>query len=183
MLTAAEKRRHAQLLAARDNSVMAQALAGLLRAEANLEDALAGVEPQTAEHCYIDREYPLLGRCCYDGGRLIETQHPWQGEQVAACKELGLDVAFQWASDPACGLDQQELIRIWIGTRETGPRLQWDRTSGKWLRLVSRGDFGKNWACGGHWREDKPIAQRQSIYYDTIEAACPEIAAILATIA
>ena len=59
MLSTTEKRKHAELLSARDKSVMAQARAGLLRAEANLDDALAGREPATAEHCYIERDYPI----------------------------------------------------------------------------------------------------------------------------
>lgn len=178
-LTPAEKRKHAELLGARGNSVMAVAQAALLRAEANLEDAVAGRDPQTAEHCYINRTYPILGRCRYEGGVLIEIEHPWEDEQVAACKAARIHVAFQWMSDPAAGDAQNSLAHIWIGTEDKGPQLQWDCTSGKWMRIISRGNYGKNWACGGNWREDKPLDQREHNYYDTLADASPEIAAII----
>ena len=179
MLNAASKRRHAEILAARDSGAMAKAQVTLLRAEADLEDALAEREPTIADHAYIDRTYPVLGRCRYEGGRLIEIEHPWEDEQVRLAKAAGIDVAWQWCPDPAAGIEQGELIRIWIGTREAGPRLQWDRTSGKWVRLASHGNYNKNWACGGNWREDKPLDHRGSIYYDTMDAADPTLANIV----
>lgn len=182
MLSPAEKRRHAALLASRDATDMAQYQAALLLAEANLEDALEGREPTVAEHAYVDREYPILGKCRYEGGVLVDVEHPWGDSQAAACHAAGIDVAWQWCPDPAVGIEQGELIRIWIGTRDKGPRLQWDHTSGKWLRLVSRGNYGSNWACGGNWREDAPLNQRHHTYYATLAEADPEIAEMLAEI-
>jgi len=58
-----------------------------------------------------------------------------------------------------------DLIRMWIGTVGGGPTLQYDvdgtdkwdgRTRrdfprGAWAPMYSRGDYGRNCACGGHW--------------------------------
>jgi len=176
MLTPAEKRKHAEVLLQHDQSKMAHAMAGSLIAQANLGDAITGNEPTTADHCYIDREYPLLGKCRYEGGRLVQIEHPWANGQITVCKQAGIDVAFQWSADPAAGMDQGELLRIWIGTKDAGPRLQWDGRTGKWQRLISNGNYGNNWACGGTWRQDKPLDQREPLYYETLVEADPDIA-------
>lgn len=58
-----------------------------------------------------------------------------------------------------------ELIRLYIGTKESGPMLQYetdsrlryngieevDFSAGVWTPIYSRGNFGKNYACGGIW--------------------------------
>lgn len=58
-----------------------------------------------------------------------------------------------------------ELCRMYMGTRPGGPILQWDADgtdrwtgrerhsfpTGAWTPLYSRGAFGRNYACGGHW--------------------------------
>lgn len=41
------------------------------------------------------------------------------------------------------------IIRIYIGSRYHGPMLCWDGCG--WINLYSRGNYGKNYACGGNW--------------------------------
>jgi hypothetical protein len=74
---------------------------------------------------------------------------------------LGVYVAYQWRHPAEGG---REIVRMWIGT-EAGPMLAWDADGaakwdgeqtkdfaiGAWTPLYSRGDFGRNYACGGHW--------------------------------
>jgi hypothetical protein len=72
------------------------------------------------------------------------------------------------------GLRQGELVRIWIGTREAGPRVQWDHSPEirGWSRLESKGNYGRNWSHGGTWRGDKTR-------YATLSEAAPDLAAII----
>lgn len=58
-----------------------------------------------------------------------------------------------------------EIIRMWIGTCQSGPVLQWDADGcnqwdgltrrdfpgGAWAICYSHGNFGRNCACGGTW--------------------------------
>ena len=50
----------------------------------------------------------------------------------------------------ACNADTGELHNLWIGTPETGPMLAYHPDSG-WSPIYSRGNYGKNYACGGNW--------------------------------
>lgn len=109
----------------------------------------------------------------------------------------GVYVAYQWIlRDNA----PQELCRIYLGTRQCGPMLQYDHPGrrrkhyngrdedyyrdGAWTPIYSRGNFYKNYACGGNWsghsrnlhqsiaklydQPDKTISQRGIIAGDNI---------------
>ena len=43
-----------------------------------------------------------------------------------------------------------ELCYLWLGTPGCGPMLQYSEAHG-WTPCYSRGDYGRNYACGGHW--------------------------------
>jgi len=154
-LTTAQQRRHAKLLRDRDPSPEAQAQAALIEARAELDDALADRPAEVASDARMVEELPLLGHVTREGGKMIALERPWTDEDVAATEAKGVDVRWEWRRDPMAGLRQGELSRIYIGTREGGPALCWDRDSRAWAVLRSRGDYGKNWACGGHWRADR----------------------------
>ena len=171
-LNTAQQRKHAALLRARDAGPDAQAVAAEIEAEAELDDAQADRPAQVAESARMVEEYPILGHITREGGKIVEIERPWLDPEIARIKAAGVDMAYQWCHDPMAGVRQGELIRIWIGTRQKGPRLQWDHTRRQWFRLVSRGDYGKNWSHGGHWREETPG-------YDTLAEAAPDLAAIV----
>jgi hypothetical protein len=71
---------------------------------------------------------------------------------------LGVYVSYQRREDGS-------IVRMWLGTQDSGPILQWDADGsdkwdgrehrefedGAWTPLYSRGDYGRNVACGGHW--------------------------------
>lgn len=73
----------------------------------------------------------------------------------------GVFAAYEWSGNPLNG----NLVRIYIGCAKLGPVLQYDRNgadkwtgrdhtdypSGAWTACYSRGDYGRNYACGGHW--------------------------------
>lgn len=148
-LSTPQRRRHAQLLAAR-GTARAVAHAARMMAEAGLEDALADRPPAIADNCVIEREYPLIGRCKYRAGSLIEIERPWTEADAARAQAQDLDVAFVWASDPAAELREGELIYLYIGSRKTGPMYKWHCRDG-WHRLVGNGNYGRNYAMGGTW--------------------------------
>lgn len=70
----------------------------------------------------------------------------------------GVYVAYQWR-------EGHEIVTMWIGTRQGGPILQWTANGadlwdgavrrefpgGAWTPLYSRGNYGRNYACGGNW--------------------------------
>jgi hypothetical protein len=43
-----------------------------------------------------------------------------------------------------------QLVNFWLGTPELGPMLAYHERDG-WTPIYSRGDYGKNYSCGGHW--------------------------------
>jgi len=90
----------------------------------------------------------------------------WTTRHADLAESIGLYTAFQHARGMG-------IIRIWMGMPQTGPRLQWDKGSNKWIRLISNGNYGKRYAYGGTWREDKPLSHKGHIYYDTIRDADP----------
>ena len=171
MLTRSQQRRHAVLLRARDQSPVAQAVAAEIEARAELADAEAGRAAVVAESAAMVEDYPILGRITREGGKIIAIERPWTDADIQRVESQGVMISYQWCHDPMSGLRQGELIRIWIGTREAGPRVQWDHGQG-WCRLTSRGNFGKNWSHGGNWRSD---GKR----YATLSEAEPGIAAII----
>lgn len=171
-LTTAQMRRHAALLRDRDSSAPAQARAAEIEAEAELEDAEADRPAAVAESARMVEDYPILGHVTREGGKIVSIERPWTPEDVARIEAQGVMIAWQWCHDPMAGLRQGELIRIWIGTREAGPRVQWDRTRRKWYRITSRGNYGKNWACGGNWSSERDG-------FATLAAAAPDLAGII----
>lgn len=163
-----QMRRHAQILRARDETPMAQAQADLIEARAELADAEAGRDATVAEHARMVEEVPILGHITREGGKIISIERPWTQADIDAMRALGIDIAWQFCHDPAAGLRQGELIHIWIGTRAAGPRVQWDRETRTWVRLVSRGNYGGNWACGGNWGSEPPR-------YQSLRSAAPDL--------
>jgi len=174
MLNTAQQRKHAELLRARDQSPEAQAVAAEIEARAELEDTEAERPVAVADNARMVEEYPILGKVTCEGGKLTEVEHPWTDADVKRIEAQGVMIAYQWCHDPMSGLRQGELIRIWIGTREAGPRVQWDHSPEirGWSRLVSRGNYGRNWSHGGNWRSDKTR-------YTTLSEAAPDLSAII----
>lgn len=81
--------------------------------------------------------YPLVGKIYYlpNGERAVENEpsHKY------------LEFAYEWDS-------KGHLLRIYVGSKYHGPMLAW--YEGKWGNLYSRGNYGKNYACGGNWSSD-----------------------------
>jgi len=131
------------------NADAARAQAALLIAEADLADAKADINNSVEEDCTIKNTYPILGEITRKGGAINNVQNPWEQEHVDALHKIGIDMAFEWRNDPRAGLRQGELIRIYIGTKQDGPKVTW--SDGVWHSHKSHGNFGKNWAYGGNW--------------------------------
>ena len=110
-------------------------------------------EPAVAESARIVDILPILGRMIREGGNITYIEHPYNSSDVDLARGLGVDVAWEWCRSPMSGIRQGELVRIWIGTRDTGPLLQWDNSpeGGRWRRLTDARGYGGNWACGGRW--------------------------------
>lgn len=73
----------------------------------------------------------------------------------------GVYVAYEWIiTEPV-----RKLCRIYLGTRQSGPILQYDHdgysryngwdhinhSTGVWTPIYSRGNYGRRYACGGNW--------------------------------
>lgn len=149
-------RQHARLLRARYNgqdtrdAEAAKSQAALMEANAELAEAQADIiSPAPEKDCTIRDACPIIGDTIRQGGKIETIQYPWGQDHVDALYKLGIDMAFEWCHDPRAGLRQGELIRIYIGTKQDGPRIMW--YDGMWNTHKSRGNFGKNWACGGNW--------------------------------
>lgn len=106
---------------------------------------------------YARRRYPLLGEITLLDGRINDLLPNPEDGQIAP----GVFAAYAWAGAPIEG----NLIRIYIGSAEAGPVLQYDASGrdlwdgrerrdfpgGAWTPIYSRGDFGKCPSHGGHW--------------------------------
>jgi hypothetical protein len=160
MLTTAQQRRHAEILRGRDPSPEAQAVAAEIEAQAELDDALANRPSVVSPSAQMVEWVPILGHIKREGGRITYIERAWLQADVDRARAQGVDIAWQWCHDPMAGLRQGELIRIWIGTRETGPLLQWDRYSRRWFVLCNQRGYGSNWACGGRWGCDDKDGRR-----------------------
>lgn len=156
MMSPGQLRQHACLLrekyldsCSRDAEV-ARAHADLMDADAELAEARQDIpSPAPEEDCTIIDDYPIIGEVKRRGGDIIDIERAWSKAHIAALESLDVDIAFEWCFDPRAGIDQGELIRIYIGTRADGPRCLWHH--GVWSAHKSKGNFGKNWACGGNW--------------------------------
>lgn len=174
-LTPAQLRRHALILRERapeypdpqDREVVL-AQAAKLEAEADLADARAGVSTGIADSAEIVREYPIIGRVVTEGGIVKSVEHPYGETEIAALARLGIYIAWEWSYDPASGVDEGRLYRIYVGTVPDGPRLCWD--NGGWRRLRSHGNYGKRYAYGGTWSSERRT-------YVSLDEADPELAA------
>jgi hypothetical protein len=149
-------RQHARLLRARYNeqdirdAEAARSQAALMEAEAELVETQADIiSPAPEEDCTIRDKYPILGAIICKGGKIEGIEYPWEQDHVDALYKIGIDMAFEWCHDPRAGLRQGQLIRIYIGTKDIGPRVMW--CDGIWSSHKSYGNYGKNWACGGNW--------------------------------
>jgi hypothetical protein len=149
-------RQHARLLRARYNeqdtrdAEAARSQAALMEAEAELVETQADIiSPAPEEDCTIRINNPILGEIICKGGKIEGIEYPWEQDHVDALYKIGIDMAFEWCHDPRAGLRQGQLIRIYIGTKDIGPRVMW--CDGIWSSHKSHGNYGKNWACGGNW--------------------------------
>lgn len=177
-LPSAAKRSHANLLASRDPSEMAQAVASKLRAEAELEDALADRQPVTDTACEITRTYPIVGEVVTRAGKWVRVARPWDAAEIAAASQLGLHIEWQHSTDPTAELDQGRLSAIFIGTVTDGPVLHWSADG--WRRIKSRGNYGKRYASGGTWSPAEGLGKR--IIYAELAHASPVIDALIAQV-
>lgn len=176
-LSPSQLRRHALLLRERapnykrpEDEAMAQAEADLLDAEADVADAKAGTQSGIADSAIISREYPILGRIDTEGGAIKHVEHPFGESEINTLAAKGIHVAWEWSFDPASGLDEGRLYRIYVGSEGDGPRASW--YNGRWRRLRSNGNYGKRYAFGGTWSSDKTT-------YGSLAEADPELAVII----
>jgi hypothetical protein len=141
-----------------------------MEAQAGLKDAKIGGSPSVADSAIITRTYPILGSVDTEGGEQKSIEHPFGATEIDALAAKGIHIAWEWSFDPASGLDEGRLYRIYIGTTADGPRLAW--YDNRWRRLHSHGNYGKKYALGGTWSSDKAT-------YGSMQEADPEIAAII----
>lgn len=130
-----------------------------LLARAELADALDDTDTGIAEECIIEQRVPLLGLIKIKGGRKIEVEHPYNCEAEAH----GIHVAFQWCSDPGSEERDGQLVRLYIGHRDTGIQAQYEASTEQWYECTARGNHGKNYACGGNW-SSKKVATPPAIF-------------------
>jgi hypothetical protein len=187
MMTTAQMRREAEILRTRYNN--AEPYAALLEAQADYYDAVAGREPQTAqsEPIIIEHTYPIIGRCKSVDGDITVIEHEWRKEHNAVLNARGIHIVFEWAYDPIHAIGSshmfsasytntatprgaQALIRIYIGTVNNGPRLQWSEDG--WRRLRSNKNYGKKYACGGTWSSTREL-------FSTLAEADSELSAAI----
>ncbi len=151
-------RQHAKLLRARyesdpgEDGEAARAQADYMIAEAELAEAEADTpSPVAEEDCTIRDIYPIIGEVIRRGGKIERIERPWEQSHVDALRTMDVDLAWEWCHDPRGGIDQGQLVYIYIGTKSEGPKVMWSRSREEWTSHKSRGNYGKNWACGGNW--------------------------------
>lgn len=160
MTTTAKKRKHAALIriTARERNdqelPLALAYADRLEAEAELEDALAGVEPTMTDHADVEQIVPILGRIVYSGGVIKSVQNQWIDAQDNEAERRGIMLAWRWVKS-LHSPDAGTCTGFHAGTREAGPLVNWSADDGYWRRCRSTGNYGKNWACGGNWEIER----------------------------
>jgi hypothetical protein len=180
-LSAPQLRGHADAMLAWDRSEAAAAMADVLRAEADLADALADAPHSGTGDCTLVRAYPIIGQVSTRGGRRTAIERPWTDAHAAKALAMGLAIEWQWSADAMAGLGDGTLQYIYIGTRERGPVLQWSADG--WRRLVSRGNFGRRWASGGTWSNDAALRRLRGEAvpntYATLAEADPAMAATI----
>jgi hypothetical protein len=150
-MTTAEMRRFAfDLISAWAGSPMADKAkthGERMIAQADLEDAQSGREPEIAEIAIVEQNLPIVGKVTIKGGKRISIEYPYNGE--AESQEI--HTAWEWRDDPSSEDRTGMLCRLYIGTKSAGPVAMYDADSGIWSELKSKGNFGKKYACGGNF--------------------------------
>ena len=184
------KRKHAALIriTARERNdeelTLALAYADRLEAEAELDDALAGVEPTMADHADVEQIVPVLGRIVCSGGVIKSVEQEWGDPQNGEAERRGIMLTWSWVKSlhfPDAG----KCTYFHAGTRESGPLVLWSAVDGYWRRCKSTGNYGKNWACGGNWEierikpndtsPDGAIPYGSQYVYESFEACNPNL--------
>ena len=195
-LSAPQKRKHAELIRKNDPGLTpdeqdeARAFADYLDARADLDDAKNGETTGIAESAAYTIDYPILGRVTIEGGDWTEIENPWTEDHDAEAKKRGVMVCFERCRSKH-GDQSGQITRIYIGSKTHGPMAQWDASrlwdneshGAAWSAITSKGNFGKNWACGGNWADkylmtDKPdncITIRMSALFHTLADCRPEM--------
>jgi len=159
MQNTAKKRKHAALIRitareGKDNELpLVLAYGNRLEAEADLEDALAGVEPEVADHADVEQVVPVLGRMVFAAGKIKSIQQAWLEDEEKEALRRGIMLTWSWhrsLHSPEMG----KCAEFFAGTRDSGPLVHWSASDGYWRRLKSMGNYGKNWACGGNWQNE-----------------------------
>ena len=155
-----------------------------MEAEAELDDALAGVEPTMADHADVEQVVPVLGRIVCSGGVIKSVENEWMDAQNDEAERNGIMLTWSWVKS-LHSPDAGKCTYFHAGTRESGPLVFWSAVDGYWRRCRSTGNYGKNWACGGNWEierikpNDTPprdsILYRRQYVYDSLEACNPDL--------
>ena len=190
MHNTAMKRKHAALIriTARERNdeelTLALAYADRLEAEAELDDALAGVEPTMADHADVEQLVPVLGRIVCSGGVIKSVEHEWMDAQNDEAERRGIMLTWSWVKSLHLP-DAGKCTYFYAGTRESGPLVSWSAIDGYWRRCRSTGNYGKNWACGGNWEierikpndtpPDGAVPYKGLYVYETFEACNPDL--------
>lgn len=194
MHNTATKRKHAALIriTARERNdehlTLALAYADRLEAEAELDDALAGVEPTMADHADVEQVVPVLGRIVCSGGVIQSMEREWGAAQNGEAERQGIMLTWSWVKSlhsPEAGT----CADFYAGTRESGPLVSWSAVDGYWRRCRSTGNYGKNWACGGNWEierikpnetpPDGAIPYGTQYVYESFEACNPDLCQVI----
>lgn len=130
--------------------MLVKAHADKLRAEADIIDGCSGKIADVAEMHY---NYPLIGKVVIRGGKMVALERPYNCEGEAH----GIYTAWEWRNDPTAEICAGQLCRLYIGTIDDGPLAMYDADSQQWYKLASKGNYGKNYACGGTWASTKAV--------------------------
>lgn len=144
---------------------LAIAIAERSIAQMDYDNAVAGVDapaPAAETDIIVEQFCPILGRIQYLPGRIISIEHPRTNDDIVRDRERGLDIAIEWSLAPHTARKDIGVVRLYIGMESTGPTATWSR-DGKWHIILSRGNYGKNWACGGNWRNLNPIKDAEKV--------------------
>lgn len=161
----------------RDNrSGAAVVTAAQMCARADLMDALADTDTGIAREYHAEQHLPLLGTIKLRAGRKIYVERPYNQEG----ERHGIYAAFQWRADPRGGERDGLLTYIYIGTATAGPLAMYAADSEQWYALTSRGNFGRNFACGGNWSSAK-TSTPPSIYSQLMEIIMPTTTTTITT--
>jgi len=158
-LTTAESRRWAEDMRAywadTRYADKAKSHAALMIARADLDDAEADRETITADKAIMEYNLPILGRYTVSGKMERTYDCCYDDAMADYCESRGMFTGWEWSNDPAAEEHCGELVRLYIGSRESGPEAQYNACDRTWYKLTSRGNFGKKYACGGNWRSEK----------------------------